>query len=152
MLGCSPNPLSPPLLSPLTSLGVQATEAEEAALGLTAGLGWLWAQLLPCPAAKMGVCGCTPIPPHPQYPHMDPPIPVHGADGGGELLLQPQQEALDQLVDAGLLPALWEPTGTGLGGPVPALGTQSVGSLLWDPPTLVKRGGTMTVGTLKKKL
>lgn len=106
---------------------VQAAEAEEAALGLAAGLGRLWAQLLPSP--------------------------VHSADGGGELLLQPQQEALDQLVDAELLPALWEQRGEqgSTGAPVPALGTQR-GLPTTGPPTLVKRGGTVTVGTLKKRL
>lgn len=35
-------------------------------------------------------------------------IPVDGADGGGIILLQPQEEPLYQAVDAGLLPALGE--------------------------------------------
>lgn len=95
-----------------------------------------------------------PSPPTPPVPPPAPPIPVHGADGGGELLLQPQQEALNQLVDAELLPALWEQQ-EGQGspeGPVAALGTHSMGSPPGDIPTLVKRGGTVTVGTLKKRL
>lgn len=124
--------------------------------GGTAGTRcWPWPALgsvSPLSCSQNRDCGCTPIPPHPQYSHRDPSIPVHGADGGGKLLLQPHQESLDQLVDAGLLPVLWEPTGAGLGGPVPAMGTQNMGPPPRDPPTLVKRGGTVTVGTPKKKL
>lgn len=121
-----PNPLVPP--PPLTPSDVQGTQAEKAALGLAARLGWSWAQFLTRPAANIGgVNVCTPCSPPNQKP---PPltlgcpragdtIPVDSADGGGEIFLQPQEEAFHQAVDAGLLLALGEQAeraGAGWGG------------------------------------
>lgn len=107
-----PIALSPPLCPSLTPSDVQGTEAEQAALLLAARLGWIWAQLLSCPAPSVVGVGVECLQPiHLHTPPAASPrsaIPVDCADGGGEVVLKPQEEVFYQVADAGLLPALGE--------------------------------------------
>lgn len=159
--GCgaaSPAPHRSPHSPPSMSRAQRQSRQRSDSLLALAGAGLSFSPVL---QSWWGVSGCTlftPYPFTPGCPHAGDAVPVDSADGGGEILLQPQEEALHQAVDAGLLPALGEQAeraGARWGSPVPAGGTQSSGSPLQgqgDTPTLVRRGGTMTVGTLKKWL
>lgn len=76
---------------------------------------------------------------HPIAPHTTPccplrgdALPVDSADGGGEILLQPHEEALYHMADTGLIPALQGQTErAGMGEGVP---TSPWGCGAWDLP------------------